>query len=129
MTVFADTTALYAVMSRADQNHDAAAEAFRGFSEGELVIHNYLAVELVSLVQRRSPVSVTVLIDGLLPSLQMIWVDEETHSAAMSALRHVGGRHPSIVDWVSFELMRRQHITTAFAFDRDFLDQGFECVP
>lgn len=35
-------------------------------------------------------------------------------------------RAPSLVDFVSFEVMRERGITTAFAFDDDFRRQGFE---
>jgi predicted nucleic acid-binding protein len=38
-------------------------------------------------------------------------------------------RRVSLVDWASFELMRRRGIERAFAFDRDFSTQGFEIVP
>ncbi len=35
----------------------------------------------------------------------------------------------SFVDRVSFELMRRERIDAAFAFDRDFVREGFRRVP
>jgi predicted nucleic acid-binding protein len=38
-------------------------------------------------------------------------------------------RRTSLVDWVSFEVMRRRGIETAFAFDRDFATAGFAVVP
>jgi len=30
---------------------------------------------------------------------------------------------------VSFEVMRRHALETAFAFDRDFANQGFQTIP
>jgi predicted nucleic acid-binding protein len=38
-------------------------------------------------------------------------------------------RQVSLVDLVSFEVMRREGIDTAFAFDRDFERAGFQVVP
>jgi predicted nucleic acid-binding protein len=38
-------------------------------------------------------------------------------------------RDVSLVDWVSFEVMRRSGIGTAFAFDRDFRRHGFATIP
>jgi predicted nucleic acid-binding protein len=38
-------------------------------------------------------------------------------------------RKVSLVDWVSFEVMRRTGIDVAFAFDDDFRAQGFRTVP
>ena len=36
------------------------------------------------------------------------------------------GRRPSLVDWVSFEVMRRRGLDVAF--DRDFAARGFDVV-
>lgn len=57
----------------------------------------------------------------------MAWIDEPIHRAAVSAL--LAGGKGTFVDFVSFELMRRLRIERAFAFDRDFAEQGFEVVP
>ena len=51
------------------------------------------------------------------------------HRAATSAFLAAGRRSQSLVDWVSFELMRRRGIDTAFAFDRDFVAEGFQTIP
>jgi predicted nucleic acid-binding protein len=63
----------------------------------------------------------------LLPAIDVVWVDEQTHARALSALLAAG--RISFVDWVSFEVMRLLGIDTAFAFDRDFVRQGFALVP
>jgi predicted nucleic acid-binding protein len=54
-------------------------------------------------------------------------VDEHIHARALSALLAAG--RISFVDWVSFEVMRRLGVETAFSFDRDFAAQGFELAP
>jgi predicted nucleic acid-binding protein len=38
-------------------------------------------------------------------------------------------RRLSLVDCTSFEVMRRLGITSAFAIDRHFVEQGFEVLP
>jgi hypothetical protein len=52
------------------------------------------------------------------------WVDEPLHRAALAAHRGTGAS-VSLVDNVSFEVMRREGIDQAFAFDADFEAQGF----
>ena len=47
----------------------------------------------------------------------------------MTSLLASGRKDVSLVDWVSFELMRRAGISMAFAFDRDFAAQGFSLIP
>ncbi len=46
----------------------------------------------------------------------------------MSALLTAGRRDLSLVDCVSFDSMRRQGVPDAFAFDQDFVEQGFRLL-
>jgi len=57
------------------------------------------------------------------------WVDEGTHRSAHHALLVAGRRQVSLVDCVSFELMRRLAVDRAFCFDPHFAEQGFEVLP
>lgn len=92
--------------------------------------HNYVVVEASTLVHTRLGGSaMRDLHDALLAAVRLVWVDESLHRAGVAALLAARGRRVSLVDWVSFELMRRQRVQRAFAFDRDFADQGFALVP
>jgi len=62
------------------------------------------------------------------PALRIIWIDEAIHRRAMTALLTAGLRHLSLVDCVSFDVMRTRHLHTAFAFDAHFAQQGFGSV-
>lgn len=85
---------------------------------------------MTALVQRRlGSVATRFLLEDLVPSLEVVWVDQHLHDNAVSAVLAGLRRRVSLVDWVSFEVMRRQGIERAFAFDRDFVAQGFETVP
>lgn len=131
MSVFADTSALYALLDRDDAEHRRAAEVFPALLDNErLVTHNYVVVELMALAQRRlQPGALRALAQDVLPLLDTAWVTREVHAAAEGALVGSLKRRPSLVDWVSFEVMRRRGIDTAFAFDADFATQGFRTVP
>jgi predicted nucleic acid-binding protein len=63
----------------------------------------------------------------LLEPVDVVWVERKIHELAVSAFLVAPG--VSIVDRVSFEVMRGFGINTAFAFDRDFADEGFATVP
>ncbi|HYT80307.1 MAG TPA: PIN domain-containing protein [Actinomycetota bacterium] len=132
MTTFVDTSALYALLGRDDVYHDAALgwlEGARGTMES-LLTHNYVVVESASLIHRRlGPEAVRILLEDILAPLPVVFVDEQLHRLATSAFLAAVRRRPSLVDWVSFELMRREGIRRAFAFDRDFHAQGFETIP
>ena len=56
------------------------------------------------------------------------WVDDELHAAAVRELNRSKQRRVSLVDHVSFLVMRRRAVTTAFAFDADFTSAGFRLI-
>jgi predicted nucleic acid-binding protein len=94
------------------------------------VTHNYVVLEAAALVQRRLGVeAIRDLVDDLLGVVRVVWVDEALHQSGVTALIASGRRDVSLVDWVSFEFMRRQGVDRAFAFDEDFARQGFTAVP
>jgi predicted nucleic acid-binding protein len=131
MTVFVDTTALYALLDRTDANQAASERGWRGLLEGNepLVTSNYVLVEAFALVQHRLGAQAARDVqECLVPVLEVHWVDEAMHRAAISALLTAGRRDLSLVDCSSFELMRQLGIQRALSFDRHFEEQGFERV-
>lgn len=129
MTVFVDTSALYAVLDEDDINHEAASTIWRDLLESEsFVTHAYVEVEASALVHRRLGVqAVRQLLDGLLAPVAVEMVDRETHSAAVQRWR-AESRHRravSLVDATSFVVMERDAIDRVFVFDRDFVRAGF----
>jgi predicted nucleic acid-binding protein len=84
-------------------------------------------VETSALVIRKLGVEAArVLERDIVPVLRVIWVNREVHEAAVSAHFAAARRTLSLVDCVSFEVMRRTGIDKAFAFDRHFQEYGFE---
>ena len=132
MTTFADTSALYAVLDADDGSHQQAGLFWTGsvLAGAEMITTNYVIVETQALLQRRIGVAAArAFASDMMPIVQIHWVDEELHAAALTALLIANRRELSLVDCVSFELMRRLGIRQAFAFDRDFTEQGFDCIP
>ena len=56
-------------------------------------------------------------------------MDRALHGRASTAFFTAGDRNLSLVDCVSFEVMRNVGIETAFTFDRHFSEQGVKSVP
>ncbi len=130
MTVFIDTSALYAYLDAGDTDHETASRAFAGLRQERRVVHNYILVETEALVRARLGVAASSRFHAeLVPVLDVEWVTAELHEVALSSLRAAGRRGLSLVDCVSFEVMRRRRIDTAFAFDDDFATAGFRIVP
>lgn len=94
-----------------------------------LVTHNYVVVEAVALVQRRLGLeAVALLQDALLPVISKAWVERDLHDEALAATIAAARPEVSLVDRVSFALMRRRGLRRAFAFDAHFEEEGFELV-
>ena len=129
MTVFVDTSALYALLDEADARHAEASDALRRLEGTELITHAYVIVEVCALVGRRLPwPAIERLIDGLLPVIEVRPVDGGLHRSAAGAYRRSASARISLVDHTSFAMMRSLGIGRAFAFDEDFAREGFELV-
>lgn len=131
MEVFVDTSAFYAALDADDANHLAAVQTWRNLEEmGETPsTSNYVLVETVAVVGRRLGLQVVRDFQTqFVPLLQVHWIDESLHDLGVAAMLTAGRRDLSLVDCVSFELMRRLGLDTAFAFDAHFAEQGFRCV-
>jgi predicted nucleic acid-binding protein len=130
VSVFVDTSALYALLDADDANHVRARQAFEGLRDVELRTHAYVVVESLALVSRRlGRVAADDLIDRLLPVIEVEPVDAALHSLAVAAFHDPGSPGISFVDRTSFAYMRLRAIETAFVFDADFARAGFEVVP
>jgi len=131
VSVFVDTSALYAVLDRDDAQHAAAAEVWRRLVDGEdrLVCSNYVLIEACALVQNRLGMkALRALQDGILPWLETYWITTDDHERAMEAVLVADRRALSLVDCTSFIAMRRLGLRRVFAFDDDFTQQGFETL-
>jgi predicted nucleic acid-binding protein len=99
-------------------------------AEAGLLTHEYVLVETTALIQRRLGIgALRRFIDGLLPIVEVAWVDGHLHAEAREALLAAGRREVSLVDWTSFLVMRRHGVHQAFTFDADFAAQGFDVLP
>jgi predicted nucleic acid-binding protein len=131
VSVYIDTSAFFAVLDRDDSQHAAAETVWIRLIQEDmpLVCANYVLVEASALIQRRlGPKALHVFQEDIVPILRIYWVDESTHKAAVEMLFTSKSRSLSLVDCVSFVVMRRLGLRTAFAFDKHFQSQGFICL-
>ena len=131
MTAFIDTSALYAVLDADDRQHSSAKQIWKALlNEGTpLVTSNYVIIETTALIQNRLGMdAVRTFYQDILPVIRLEWVNDTTHQAGVTSLLTAARRQLSLVDCVSFELMRRLSIRRAFAFDEHFTEQGFDRI-
>lgn len=131
MMVFADTSALFALLARNDRMHSAARATFEHLAkhDARLVTSSYVLVETIALLQRR--IGLAAVRDfhaKIVPLLELIWVDDGWHSRAMYRLLMSGARDLSLVDCLSFEIIEAKALPYAFAFDKHFQTEGIPTV-
>lgn len=128
--IFLDTSAIYAWADAADPNHAAAVRRLGAIlaNGDELLTHNYVLVESTALLQARLGLAAAVKLARDAAALTVEWIDEDLHALGVQALERSRKRHLSLVDQISFLVMRRHRIETAFAFDPDFVAAGFRLV-
>ena len=125
--IFLDTSAIYAMADREDPRHEQTKELFQGLLEAgeEILTHNYVLVEAIALIQRRLGLEAAVNLARDARAFNIEWADEATHEEAVRRLARSGKQGISLVDQVSFLVMRRRGVRTALAFDPDFEAEGF----
>jgi predicted nucleic acid-binding protein len=132
VTVFIDTSAIYAVLNRRDANHAGAKEAWERLLRGGTTLYttNYVLLETGALLQRRVGLeALRVLRDDVQPIIAVDWISERAHQAGMDAVLTAGRRKLSLVDCVSFHVMRERGVRAVFCFDDHFREQGFDVIP
>jgi len=130
VSVFVDTSAFYAFLAIDDKHHPGAVEAFASIAGERRLTHSYVLVETEALVRARLGVAASNRLHlDLWPAFEVRWVDERLHRSGVAALLAAGRRDLSLVDCVSFELMRVEQVDVALTFDGDFAAAGFQTIP
>jgi predicted nucleic acid-binding protein len=132
--VFVDTGAFVAVRRSDEREHRQARETLLALVErgAQLISTNYTFAEtyttLLSRVGRRAAIAWGSEARST-SRFEFVRVDEELEDAAWQILEMHEDKSWSYVDAVSFALMERDGISTAFAFDDHFRQRGLAVVP
>ena len=125
--IFLDTSAIYALADKADPNHADACKKFDlALKAGEMfLVHNYVLVESGTLLQARLGLQSALAFLTDARAFDTEWVDSALHQEALKEFEKIGKKGISLVDCMSFLVMRRRGVRKILAFDTDFQDQGF----
>jgi predicted nucleic acid-binding protein len=128
---FVDTSVLLPFLDRDDARHDEVVAAMTPLlAERRGVTHNYVVVEAEALTMRRLGRAVARrLMQDVLPLIEIAWVTPELHARAVDAHLADHRRRTSLVDHVSFAVMRDGGIREALALDGHFREAGFAVRP
>lgn len=126
--IFLDTSAVLALADTRDDHHaESVVSLARITSEGHgLLTHNYVLVESAALLQSRIGLGNALAFLADAEQLTIHWVTPTDHAEAVALLTVRNRRRLSLVDCMSFVVMKRYGARAALAYDSDFEAEGFE---
>ncbi|MFH0925293.1 MAG: PIN domain-containing protein [bacterium] len=131
MNIFVDTSAFLAVIDADDFNHRLAKKIWDNLitTREELGCTNYILLETFALMQRRFGIeTVKIFQEDVCPIIDIYWIRESDHLIGVNAVITTSRRKLSLVDCISFTIMRQLQINKAFSFDPHFKEQGFNLI-
>jgi predicted nucleic acid-binding protein len=131
MNIFVDTSGILAILDNNEPNHPTADKIWQRLLDetDQFITTNYIIAEASAVIQRRLGMAATrVFLQQMTPVFQISWIDADLHHQAIQGFVMINRRQLSLVDCVSFAVMRKQNITSALAFDPHFEEQGFTCL-
>ncbi len=136
MKLFVDTSAFIALADKSDQYHVRASEFFQGIVNPlkfeSLITSNFVLDEtLTRIATTLGPQKAFEFGENLLNSevFEIQEIDRPLLHDALSLMQKYKDKRLSFTDLTSFAVMAREKIRTAFCFDLDFRNAGFESLP
>ena len=129
--ILVDTSAFFAASDRSDRNHTAAVKAWQEIIRQELPVftHGFVVIETAALMHRRLGHGVATRFLSFLEGVEVVWVDGDLYRRAEERYLRGSPADLSLVDCVSFALMRSRGLEVCFTFDRHFEQEGFRRMP
>jgi predicted nucleic acid-binding protein len=130
MTVFADTSAWYALLSASDSKHEPAVRRFRQLARvrRQVIITNHVVSETYTLLRGRLGSHVALAFLEQIrtdPFVRRVSVSAAWEEEAERLLARFHDQRFSYVDATSFVTMDHLGIRQALTFDGDFVIAGF----
>ena len=133
-SIFLDSGYLVALALTHDQHHVDTVNHWQRVLQGNLqiVTTSLVLVEAVTFINSRGYHHKAVLVGSTLlenPHIQMNHVDESLLMEGWEYFKRHSDKRYSLTDCVSFVIMERHRIRTAYTFDRNFTQAGFIIEP
>jgi len=121
-----DTSGLYCYLDAGDGRHHGAVSLLE--SAAVRLTHNDILAELVALCGSRG-IDRRVTLDFVSElandsNVEVVWIGQDDHRAAISLLQARPDKDYSLCDAVSFLLMRQRGVTEALTTDHHFEQEG-----
>ncbi|WP_017651609.1 type II toxin-antitoxin system VapC family toxin [Fortiea contorta] len=132
--IFLDTSYLLALELANDQNHQVAQTHWHQVitASPAFVTTSYIFDEVVTYFNSRNHHAKAVQVGNLLllsPSVQFVHVDEVLFYVGWAYFQQHQDKGYSLTDCISFMVMQKHGIETAYTFDQHFVQAGFQKEP
>jgi predicted nucleic acid-binding protein len=130
--LLADTGALIALFNPRDEFHQPAKRFVREAARTRFVVTELIVSETVTRLRARTNAARAADVGAALLNSQryeVLFVDPPLLEAGLADLRRFSDKRLSLVDAVSFAVIRALALDGSFTFDRDFRDCGFRIYP
>ncbi len=133
--IFVDTGAWIALLDERDRFHLRARDFQRDLgrgAHGRLITTDFVLAEAVTYLRLRAPGDLVgafrrVLVES--ESVQIVWTSPDRFWDAWQRLEARTDKRWSLTDCLSFVTMEALKIRSAFGFDTDFVQAGFDLLP
>ena len=132
MKLLADTGALLALFNPRDNLHQRARKFARDAAGTRFVVTELILSETVTRLRARTDAAHAADVGAALLSsrrYEVLFVDPPLVEAGLADLLRFADKRLSLVDAVSFAVIRALALDGSFTFDRDFSDCGFAVYP
>jgi predicted nucleic acid-binding protein len=129
--IFVDTGVFYARYDLRDSKHRIASRLWEELDGTLLITTNHILEETFTLLARRVGYAFAAnLANHVYASVELavVYTTREEEQAALPFLRKFADQKIGFTDCISFAVMRHHGISTAFTFDRHFIDAGFKVI-
>lgn len=128
--IFLDTSGIFALADIDDAKHNEAVEMFDYIQKNgrRILIHSYVIIESAALIQRRLGLQQALSFLEDANNFEIRWISDDLHAEAVDLLKTRAKTRLSLVDAVSFLVMKQENISDFLGFDKHFQDEGFQQI-
>ena len=128
--IFVDTVFVVALVNCRDQYHHQAADLAKQYEHHPLIVTDAVLIEIGNALSRQYRKESVRIIEHFFNSdeVEIVHLTPDLLNHAFCLYKFYEDKTWSLVDCISFVVMREAGITQAFTFDQHFVQAGFQAL-
>lgn len=128
--IFIDTGFIIALINQRDHYHQKASELATKFEGYLLLVTDAVMLEIGNALSRSFKREASQIIEYFLTSdeVEMVHLTSELFEKGFELYKKYQDKEWSLVDCISFIVMQEKEVSQVLAFDRHFVQMGFEIL-